>query len=134
MFVGPAGDAWPGQAAWRALREGAKAAAKAKGGLGGVLFEGENVVGPDADAVKADYYAWRIAQEREWLNAMGQAQFELVAVYRDENRGPDTFPRWTFSIVTVHCYFKRLRVPDLPIKPRIGFDPERAVQRGEAGE
>lgn len=117
VFVGPGTDDWPGAAEW--TNEQGQAA------VGTFNLQADKPRTERAQALRTDYYEWRNAQESEWLNTMGTAGYELVAVYRHEDWevGPG-LSRW-FAIVTVFCYFKRPRMQDedLPTKPQIGFRP-----------
>lgn len=120
-FMGPGSDEWPHSDEWQAEQR-----APTSSGLG-VDLQPDRPKTSRAEELRAAYYSWRDSQESEWLNQMGEAGFELVAVYRHEDWGRDAgLGRW-FPIVTVFCYFKRPRMlhEELPEKPRIGFQPLR---------
>jgi hypothetical protein len=120
-FIGADRDPWPGKDAWNALPD---VPHYEQGTISGVLRPGPE--SPEAQQLRQGYYVWQNEQEHVWLNQMGDAQFELVAVYRAEDWGGAMFR--SFPIIRVQCYVKRPRLPEeepLPEKPQIGFQMDR---------
>ena len=113
IFVGPHRDDWPHADRWRQLlREQEQAAGP------GVITMFVRLEGPEADHLSGLYYQWQRQTEKDWLDEMGSVGFELVSIYRDEDRGEFGRP---FPLVDVTAYFKRPRLKEMAPKPIIGF-------------
>ncbi|MGD0247841.1 MAG: hypothetical protein ABSB75_02200 [Candidatus Limnocylindrales bacterium] len=88
----------------------------------------DRLAGEEGDRLGADYVEWREKAERDYLNEIGAAGFELVSVGREvvrESSGPGLTHFYAFPIIRCHAYFKRTAVPGAPEAPtrRIGFQP-----------
>jgi hypothetical protein len=126
-FVGPDRDEWPGRERYAAGLAQQEKERGASSHLFGSLGFGPNdrLVGEEGDRLGADYVDWRESAERDYLNEIGAAGFELVSVSREvarESRGPGMY-FYAFPIIRCHAYFKRTAVPGAPEAPtrRIGF-------------
>lgn len=129
-FVGPDRDQWPGRERYAAglakQEEERRASSSLLGSLGSLGFgPNDRLVGEEGDRLGADYVEWRERAERDYLNEIGAAGFELVSVSREvirESRMASTYV-YAFPIIRCHAYFKRAAAqgaPDAPTR-RIGF-------------
>ena len=119
-FRGPYWDRWPDRDTWVRLFAAPGAHESSPDTLR--RLSSHIRLPPDSEAaneLEDQYWEWRRTVELGWLNEMGSAHFELVAVTRVtalSERPDDPFPT-----VEVFCYFKRPRLPEMPAKPSIGF-------------
>lgn len=108
-FEGPLADTWPARDAYQAGLDAA---------LARDIPEDLHLP-PEMDQLDETYIEWRSNAENKYLNDMGAAEYELVALHRDVVR--ERMLRWPY--ISVRAYFKRESRAGLPSAPPnpIGF-------------
>lgn len=122
-FWSPRYDDWPGAAPYE---ERYQAEVKA---MGRGLLRFNDRLEEDPDGLFDRYTEWRDDAENQYLDEVGRAGFELVALHREVLRESGFFPH-----ILVRAYFKRPRSAEAPPMPRpIGFQaPSGETEEGGA--